>query len=389
MMLSQRAMQINPSPTLAITAKAKEMKKQGIDVISFGAGEPDFDTPDHIKQAAIKAIHEGFTKYTETSGIPELKQAICGKLKKDNNLSYTSEQILVSTGAKQCLYNIIQVLVDPGDEVIIPAPFWVSYEEMVKLAGGVCKIVKTNNFKINKKLLEQNITKKTKVLILGSPSNPTGVVYDSKELQEIADLCVINGVYVISDEIYEPLIYEKKHVSIASLNDEIKKLTIVVNGVSKTYSMTGWRIGYCAGEKEIIKAASSLQDHSTSNPNSIAQKAAVAALLGSQEIVAIMKDAYKKRRDYMVKRIQSIKGLNVQKPDGAFYVFVDVSSLFRKKVSNSVEFCSQLLEKAHVAAVPGKAFGDDRYIRLSYATNEENIKKGLDRLESFANNLLQ
>lgn len=389
MMLSKRALRINPSPTLAITAKAKEMKKQGIDVISFGAGEPDFDTPDHIKKAAVKAIAEGFTKYTATSGIPELKKAVCEKFKRDNNLVYQPENILVSNGAKQCLYNIIQVLVNPEDEVLIPSPYWVSYEEMVKLADGVCIFLKTIDFKINKTILKKTIGKKTKALILNSPSNPTGVVYDKKELEEIADICVTHNIYVISDEIYEPLIYEKKHISIASLNEKIKKLTVVVNGVSKAYSMTGWRIGYCAGEKEIIKAASALQDHSTSNPNSIAQKAALTALTGSQGMIKIMRDAYKKRRDYMIERLQKIKGLKVQKPDGAFYVFVDVSSLYNKQVPNSTAFCTLLLEKTHVAAIPGGAFGDERFIRLSYATSDRDIENGIDRLQSFVDNLLQ
>lgn len=389
MTLSKRSLRINPSPTLAITAKAKEMKKQGIDVISFGAGEPDFDTPDHIKKAAVQAINEGFTKYTATSGIQELKQVVCEKLKKDNHLSYIPQEILVSTGAKQCLYNIIQVLINPEDEVIIPSPYWVSYEEMVKLADGVCIFLPTVNFKINAPILEKAVTKKTKALILNSPSNPTGTVYDRKELEAVAKVCIKHHIYVISDEIYEPLIYGKKHISIASLNKAIKKLSIVVNGVSKTYSMTGWRIGYCAGEKEIIKAAASLQDHSTSNPNSIAQKAALAALKGPQGMVSVMRDTYKKRRDYMVGRLQKIKGLRVQKPDGAFYVFINISSLYTKHIAGSVEFCSRLLEKAHIAAIPGKAFGDDRYMRLSYATSDENIRKGLDRLESFIGNLLQ
>lgn len=387
MMLSKRALQINPSPTLAITAKAKEMKKQGLDVISFGAGEPDFDTPEHIKLAAIQAIKDGFTKYTATSGIPELKKAICEKLERDNGLEYLPENILVSTGAKQCLYNLLQVLVNPGDEVMIPVPYWVSYEEMVKLAGGVCKFLKTVDFKINKAILNKAISKKTKVLMLNSPSNPTGAVYEQNELEEIAKFCVKHNIYVISDEIYEALIYGKKHVSIASLGSEIKKLTIVVNGVSKAYSMTGWRIGYCAGEKEIIKAASALQDHSTSNANSIAQKAALEAIVGPQDTIGVMKEAYEKRRDYMLKRLKKMKGLKVTKPEGAFYVFIDVSALFSKTIGNSAAFCKELLEKKYVAAIPGAAFGDDRYIRLSYATSDANIEKGLDRLEEFVESI--
>lgn len=388
-MISQRALQINPSSTLSITAKAKEMKKQNIDVVSFAAGEPDFDTPAHIKRAAIRAIKQGFTKYTATSGIPELKQAICQKFKKENNLTYVPEHILVSAGAKQCLYNIVQVLVDPGDEVLIPRPYWVSYEEMVKLAGGRCIFLQTKNFKISPSFFKESISKKTKVLILNSPSNPTGSVYDKKELEEIASICVSRHIYIISDEIYEPFIYEQKHVSIASINASIKKLTVVVNGVSKAYAMTGWRIGYCAGEKDIIKAASALQDHSTSNPNSIAQKAAVAALTGPQNIVIEMKNIYKKRRDYMVKKLREIQSVKVQKPAGAFYVFVDISSVYNNSISGSIEFCKHLLEQAHVAAIPGAAFGDDRYIRLSYAASDDSIKKGLERIKVFINNLSQ
>jgi len=382
-MLSNRALFINPSATLTITSKAKQMKKDGIDVIPFAAGEPDFDTPDNIKKAAIEAINSGFTKYTPTSGIPELKKAICEKLKKDNYLDYEPENILVSTGAKQCLYNIVQALINPGDEVLIPTPYWVSHPEMVKLADGKCVFLPTINFKINQKILEAAITNKTKALILNSPSNPTGVVYNEQELKAIADICKKYSIYVISDEIYELLIYEKKHISIASFDQDIKKLTIVVNGVSKTYAMTGWRIGYCAGQKEIIKAATSIQDHSTSNPNSIAQKAALEALTGPQNVIKKMKYTYQKRRNYMTQRLQKIKGIKTALPDGAFYVFADVSQLYNQNIPNSTEFCRQLLEKKFVATIPGKAFGDDKYIRLSYATSEDNIKKGLDRIEAF------
>lgn len=385
-MISKRAREINPSPTLSITAKAKEMKKNGIDVISFGAGEPDFDTPTHIKNAGIKAIEEGFTKYTATSGIPELKKAICQKFKDDNSLDYSPQNILVSNGAKQCLFNLIQALIDPDDEVLIPLPYWVSYEEMVKFALGKCVFLQTEKFKINAQTLEKNISPKTKMLILNSPSNPTGAVYDEKELLEIANVCVAKNIYVISDEVYEKLIYEKKHTSIASLNLEIKKLTLTVNGVSKAYSMTGWRIGYAAGAEEIINAASALQDHSTSNPNSIAQKAALEALVNqkeSEESVAKMVAEYQKRRDYMMERIKNINGLEAETPDGAFYVFLDVSKLYGEKINGSQEFCRLLLEKEFVAAVPGSAFGDDKYIRLSYATSFQNIKNGLDRIEKF------
>lgn len=387
-MISDRAKNINPSPTLAITAKAKEMKKNGIDVVSFGAGEPDFDTPSFVKRAAVEAINRGFTKYTATSGIPELKKAICDKLKKDNGLDYIPMNVLVSSGAKQSLYNIIQVLINPGDEVIVPVPYWVSYEEMVKLAGGKCIFIKTENFKISPENLLKIITNKTKLFILNSPSNPTGAVYGKKELEEIAKICVEKNIYVLSDEIYENLIYGKKHISIASLNEKIKKLTIVINGVSKSYSMTGWRIGYAASDDvEIIKAASALQDHSTSNPNSIAQKAALAALLGDQDFLKGWVSEFKKRRDFMVKYLRQIKGINAATPDAAFYVFADVSKLFRKEIRGSADFCRKLLEKAHVAVIPGAAFGDDKHVRLSFATSMENIKKGLARIKRFTESI--
>jgi len=386
MMISKRLQKISASPTLAITAIVNKMKKEGKDVISFAAGEPDFDTPKHIKLAAIDAINKGFTKYTATSGIIELKLAICEKFKKDNNLIYKPENILVSNGAKQCLYNVIQALVNPNDEVLIQIPYWVSYEEMVKLAGGKCVFIKPNiGLKITAGQIEKAITPKTKILILNSPSNPSGIVYDKKELEEIAQVCVRHNIIVISDEIYEKLIYGKKHYSIASINNEINKLTFVVNGASKSYAMTGWRIGYCAGPKEIIEAASSLQDHSTSNPNSIAQKAALAGITGSDDCIKEMAKEYEKRRDFIVARLRAIKGISVEKPDGAFYVFVDVSKLYNKDVTDSVSFCTEFLKQFFVGAIPGSAFGDDRYIRISFATSFENIKEGLQRLEKFAN----
>jgi aspartate aminotransferase len=383
MKLSKRAQRINPSLTLSITAKAKEMKKQGLDVVSFAAGEPDFDTMPHIKEAAKKAIDEGFTKYTATSGIIELKEAVCAKLRRDNWLDYEPKNIIVSTGAKQALFNAIMVLVDPGDEVIVPVPYWVSYEEMVKIADGKCVFLKTNNFKINFQDLEKAITSKTKMLILNSPSNPTGVVYEEKELKQIASICLKHNIYILSDETYEKLIYGKKHVSIASVNEKIKKLTIVVNGVSKSYAMTGWRIGYGAAEEEIIKAATRLQDHTTSNPCSIAQKAALAALNGPEDHMAKMVYEYKKRRDFMMERLNRINDLIASRPDGAFYIFVNVSKFYSDEVKDSVKFCQRLLEDAYVAAVPGVAFGDDRFVRLSFATGMEHIKRGLDRLEKF------
>jgi len=383
MVLSKRATSIDSSLTLSITAKAKEMKKKGLDVVSFSAGEPDYDTMFHIKEAAKQAIDEGFTKYTASSGIIELKEAVCAKFRRDNWLDYEPKNIIVSTGAKQSLFNMIMVLVDPGDEVIIPVPYWVSYGEMVKIAEGKCIFLKTNNYKINSQDLEKSITPKTKMLILNSPSNPTGVVYDEKELKQIASICLKHKICVLSDEVYEKIIYGKKHISIASVNEKIKKLVIVVNGVSKSYAMTGWRIGYAAAEEEIVKAATRLQDHSTSNPCSIAQKAALAALNGPEDHMAKMVHEYKKRRDFMVERLNRIDGMITSRPDGAFYVFADVSKFYNDEIKDSTAFCRILLEDAYVAAIPGLAFGDDRCIRLSFATGMEHIKRGLDRIEKF------
>ena len=382
MKLSKRAVLINPSITLSITAKAKEMKKQGLDVISFGAGEPDFDTMINIKEAAKKAIDEGFTKYTATSGIPELKQAICAKLRRDNWLDYEPKNIIVSTGAKQSLFNIIMTLINPGDEVIIPIPYWVSYEEMVKIAEGKCVFVKPGkDLKMDSVEFEKHISSKTKMLILNSPSNPTGAIYTEKELKKIASVCLKHNIAVLSDEVYEKLVYNgKKYVSIASVNEKIKNNVIVVNGVSKTYAMTGWRIGYAAGPEEVIKAAIKLQDHMTSNPSSISQKAALEAITGPQEHIQKMIWEYKKRRDFMVKKLNLIKGIKANTPDGAFYVFADVSSFYGSEIKGSMDFCKKLLEEAYVAIIPGIAFGDDKSVRLSYATGQEHINRGLERL---------
>ncbi len=396
MRLSKKTYSVKPSPTLAIDAKAKSLKASGVDVISFGVGEPDFDTPENIKEAAIKAIRSGFTKYTPVGGTDELKTAIIEKLKKDNGLIYEKNEIIVSCGAKHCLYNIAEALYDVGDEVILPAPYWVSYPDQIVLNGAVPVIVKTdegNAFKITPEILKANLSKKTKALILNSPSNPTGLAYDRKSLEAIAEIAVKHDFYIISDEIYEKLIYDGfEHVSIASLGDEIKQRTLVVNGISKSYAMTGWRIGFAAGPKDIINAMTNIQSQSTSNPTSISQKAAVEALTGTQDFILKMVSEFDKRRKYMVERLNMIKGVSCIKPVGAFYAFPNVSSYYGRSfkgnsIKSSMDLSAYLLDEAKVAVVPGAAFGDDRYIRLSYATSMENIQKGLDRIESALSNL--
>jgi aspartate aminotransferase len=390
--LSARIKAIGPSPTLGLTAKVNEMRARGIDVIGFGAGQPDFDTPANIREEAKRAIDEGFTKYTPASGIPELKSAICEKLKKDNGLDYKPGEVLVSCGGKHAIFNAVLALCGDGDEVILPSPYWVSYPEMIKLAGADAVVVKTteaNKFKISPEQLRDAITSKTKLLILNSPSNPTGMVYTREELQSLSEILVERGVYCISDEVYEKIIYEgHEHVSIASLSPQMKELTIVVNAVSKPYSMTGWRIGYAAGPKEIIQAMSNLQSHSTSNPTSISQKAALEAIRGPQESVKKMVQAFVERRNHMVKRLNSIEGIRCLMPEGAFYAFPNISELLGKKydgreIKDSFSLAELLLTEAKVAGVPGAAFGDDNYIRLSYATSMENIVKGMDRIEEF------
>jgi len=388
--IAKRAMAIKPSPTLATAAKAKAMKAQGIDVVDFGVGEPDFDTPENVKQAGIRAIQSGFTKYTPAGGTDELKDAVIDKFKRDNGLAYERSQVLISCGAKHSLYNIAEALFDPGDEVIIPAPFWVSYPDQVLLNDATPVIVETTaeeGFTLTAKKLEQSVTKKTKALVLNSPSNPTGLAYDRKTLEEIAAVAVRHQFYIISDEIYEKLLYDGfKHCSIASLGKEIKDLTIVVNGVSKSHAMTGWRIGYAAGPKDVLSAMANIQSQSTSNPCSISQKAAVEALRGPQDFIATMNVEFDKRRRFMVERLNAMKGVTCLMPVGAFYAFPDVSRLFGKSVNGktikgSADLAAYLLEDAQVALVSGDAFGAEAYIRLSYATSMENIQKGLDRIE--------
>lgn len=385
MQLSSRIKDVKESLTLGLASKAKKMRSEGIDFIDFSAGEPDFDTPKHIKEAAISAIREGFTKYTPSSGIDKLKEAICRKFKRDNNLEYNPSQIIVSCGAKHSLYNIIQVLCQRNDEVIIPAPYWLSYPEMVRLSEAKPVIVQCgekNDFKLNKKEFKKALSRNTKLLILNSPSNPTGCVYLKKELEDLAELIVENNLFVISDEIYEKIIFKGgQHISIASLNKEIFSRTIVVNGVSKSYSMTGWRIGYSAcPQKEIVEGVSNLQSHSTSNPTSISQRASLAALEGDQGCVENMVKEFQKRRDYILERMKDIKILSCRPPMGSFYIFCRIE----KKGIKAAQLAERLLEEARVVVVPGEPFGSDKYVRISFATASEKIKEGMDRIKRWA-----
>jgi len=383
MKLAARVSKVTPSLTLAIAAKAKALKAEGIDVCSFSAGEPDFDTPAHIKAAAAKALDEGKTKYGAAAGEPKLRDAIARKLKTDNGLDYKSENVIVTNGGKHSLYNLMVALIDPGDEVIIPAPYWLSYPEMVTLVGGVPVIVTTDattGYKITPKQLRKSITPKTKLFILNSPSNPTGMVYTPDEIKALAQVVVDADIFVVSDEIYEKILYDgAEHVSIGSLGKEIFDRTLISNGFAKAYSMTGWRIGYLAGPVEIIKAASTIQGHSTSNVCTFAQYGAIAALESSQDCVEEMRQAFAKRRQVMLDRLNAIPGLSTAKPNGAFYLFPDINKTGLK----SLEFCDALLEEHQVAVIPGIAFGADHNIRLSYATDMATIEKGMDRLEKF------
>jgi aspartate aminotransferase len=383
MKLAARVSQVKPSLTLAIAAKAKAMKADGIDVCSFSAGEPDFDTPAHIKAAAVKALNEGKTKYGPAAGEPKLREAIAHKLKTDNGLSYKSENVIVTNGGKHSLYNLIVALIDPGDEVIIPAPYWLSYPEMVTLVGGVSVIVPTDastGYKITPEQLRNAITPKTKLFVLNSPSNPTGMVYTPGEIKALAEVVVDADIFVVSDEIYEKILYDgAEHISIGSLGKEIFDRTLISNGFAKGYSMTGWRIGYLAGPVEIIQAANTIQGHSTSNVCTFAQYGAIAALESNQDCVEEMRQAFAKRRQVMLERLNAIPGLDCPKPDGAFYMFPDISKTGLK----SLEFCNALLEQEQVAVIPGIAFGADANIRLSYATDMATIEKGMDRLEKF------
>lgn len=396
MNLSSRVTGISPSITLAITAKAKELKNSGVDVISFGVGEPDFNTPSNIIEAGYKAMIEGKTKYTETSGISELREEICRKFKDDNNLNYSKDQIIVSNGAKQCLANAFMAILDKDDEVIIPMPYWVSYPELVKIAGGVPVVVDSkeeHNYKYTIKSLEDKLSNKTKAIILNSPNNPTGTIYSKEELLKIAEFAKEHNLIIISDEVYEKLIYDdEKHISIASLTDYAYENTIVINGLSKSAAMTGWRIGYAASNKEVIKAMTSLQSHMTSNINSITQYASIEALKNSKGSSDKMLKEFNKRREYMINRLDNIKDINYILPNGAFYIMIDVSKFYGKSINNnlikdSLSFSKFLLEEDKVAVVPGVGFGIDNYVRLSYATSMENIEKGLNRIEEFLKKL--
>ena len=387
MEISERAAQLTPSLTLSIDSKAKAMKAEGLDVCGFGAGEPDFDTPEHIKRAAIEALEAGFTKYTPNAGIPELRQAIADKLAADNGLNYRAGQIVVSNGAKHACYNAILATCQPGDEVVIPAPYWVSYPDMVRLVGAEPVIVPTserNAWKMRPEDFENAMTPRTKMLIMNSPGNPTGSVYTREELEAIVNVAAEEDIYVLSDEIYEKLVYEDaKHVSIASLSKEAYDLTITVNGFSKSYAMTGWRLGYLAAPDAVTRAVDSIQSHTSSNPSSFSQYGALAALKGDQQPLSDMREEFEMRRNYMFDRLSKISNITAVKPQGAFYILVNISQLGL----TSQNFADRLLSKANVAVVPGAAFGDDRTVRFGYATSLDVIKKGLDRFQDFCRTL--
>ena len=391
--VSNSLKRIKPSPTIAVSQKARELKAAGKDVIGLGAGEPDFDTPDNIKKAAIDAINRGETKYTAVDGTPALKKAIVNKFKRENNLEYSTNEITVGTGGKQVIYNALMATLNKGDEVIIPAPYWVSYPDMVLLAGGNPKIVKCNEndgFKLTPKNLKKAITKKTKWLILNSPSNPTGASYTKEEIEALSEVLIKNkNVHILSDDIYEHITYDNFNFFTIAQVSKLKNRTLTMNGVSKSYAMTGWRIGYAAGPKEIIKAISKIQSQSTSNPSSISQAAAVEALNGTQDFIKERANDFKERRNFVVNSLNNIKGINCLKPSGAFYVFPNCKQLLGKKtkLKTDKDFVEKLLEEALVAVVQGSAFGLDGYFRISYATSMDNLKKALERIKSFCESL--
>lgn len=396
MELSRKSQRIEASVTLAITAKAKEMKENGIDVISFGAGEPDFNTPENIINAAIKAMQEGNTKYTNVNGILPLREAICKKFKEDNGLIYKPSQIVVSTGAKQSLANVFLAILNPGDEVIVPNPYWVSYPELIRLADGKAVFVESNetySYKFTKENLEKVVTEKTKAIILNTPNNPTGTIYKREELIQIAEFAKKHDLIIVSDEMYEKLIYDgESHVSIASVSDDAYERTIVINGLSKSYAMTGWRLGYCGATEKIAKLMTNIQSHMTSNVCSITQYAAIEALNGPQDKVKEMIAEFEKRRNYMANTLEEMNNLSIIKPQGAFYIMINIDKCLGKeingeKINDSMDFSAKLLEDEKVAVIPGKAFGLDNYVRVSYATSMELIEKGLERINKFVNKL--
>ena len=390
--ISKLASNVQASTTLTVDALFKQMKADGADVVGFGAGEPDFDTPENIKEAAHSAIRNGYTKYTHSSGMPELRKTVADRLEADFGISYTPEQIVVASGAKHSVYITLRTLIDDGDEVILPAPYWVTYAEIIKMVGGVPVIIpasEENSFKITKKQLEDAISEKTKLFILNNPSNPTGMIYDEDELRELSGVCVEHDLYIMSDEIYYNLVYDgKKFTSVAELGEEIKKRTIIINGVSKTYAMTGWRIGYSASNKQLAGVMGNYLSHSTSSPSTISQLAAIEALKGSQESVLAMRNEFEKRRDYIVKRINAMDGLSCRKPDGAFYIMLNIEkqigrTLGGKLINNSDDFSISFLESGKVATVSCTGFGCENFVRLTYASSMESIEKGMDRLERF------
>ena len=397
MKIADRMAQIQPSPTLAINTKAKALRAAGVDVISFGVGEPDFDTPEHICQAAAEAIREGFTRYTPVGGIEELKDAIVAEFQNGYGLSYGRDEIVVSCGAKHSLYNLVQVLFDPGDEILIPAPYWVSYPDIVRLAEAIPVIVPTreaDEFKLRPEALEEVITAKSKALILNSPSNPTGATYTREELEKLAPVILKNRLLVISDDIYYRILFKgQPWVRLAMLGDDLKKQTLIINGVSKTYAMTGWRIGYLAAPAEVVAAVTRIQSQSTSNPTSIAQKAALAALSGPQDCVMRMVAEFEKRRDHMLRRLEALPGVHAIKPTGTFYLFANFSSYYGRtydgqNIQGSLDLSTYLMDKAHLAVVPGVAFGEDSCLRLSYAVSMAQIDQGLDRISEALSHLV-
>ena len=395
--LSSSLSRIKPSPTIAVTQKARELKEKGVDVISLGAGEPDFDTPDNVKKAAIQAINNGETKYTAVDGTPKLKEAIVNKFKNENGLEFSKEEINVGAGGKQVIFNAILATINPGDEVLIPAPYWVSYPDIVLLAGGVPKVVicdEKDEFKISAKKVKENLTPKTKWIILNSPSNPTGSCYSKDEIDSIADVLKDNpDVMIMSDDIYEHVVYEGFKFYTIAQNENVRQRTLTINGVSKSYSMTGWRIGYAGGPKDLIKAMAKIQSQSTTNPSSISQAAAVEALSGDQSFIKVRADAFKERRDFVVSGLNKIDGINCLNPQGAFYVFPSCKGCLGKthkelgKIETDTDFVTKLLESTGVAVVQGSAFGLDGFFRISYATSMDNLEKAVQRIADFCSNL--